>query len=216
MTFPMRTRSNIFNREGIMTRHSIHNSLRLTVMAGAFCAGATTLATAQTPAPAGAPFTLTSPKLKDGGALDKHYAGLTDARAACGGDGVSLPLQWSNAPAKTQSFAVMLFDMDGGANGGVVHWIAYGIGPDVTGLAEGDGNAPSPKLVGGANTRGVGTYVGPCAPAADLPHHYIYTVYALDVPKAELPAGLTRDQFFDKVKGKILTAMSLVALYKRP
>ncbi|HWG04252.1 MAG TPA: YbhB/YbcL family Raf kinase inhibitor-like protein [Beijerinckiaceae bacterium] len=197
-----------------MMSSRIANALPIVGLAFALTAGATSTL-AQTPA-AAAGFTLTSPKLTDGSALDKHYAGMNDARAQCGGDGVSLPLQWSNAPAKTQSFAVMLFDMDGGANGGVVHWIAYGIAPNVTALAEGDGNAPSQKMVGGSNTRGIGTYVGPCAPSADKPHHYIYTVYALDVPKGELSAGLTRDEFFAKVKGRILNAMSLVALYKRP
>jgi hypothetical protein len=197
-----------------MNRLDVFHSLRVALTAAAVLTGATAFARAQTSAtPA---FTLTSPKLADGGTLDKHYAGVNDARAACGGDGVSLPLQWSNAPAKTRSFAVILFDMDGGANGGVVHWIAYGIGPDATGLAEGEGNAPSPHMVGGSNTRGVGTYVGPCAPAADLPHHYIYTVYALDVAKDELQPGLTRDQFFAAVKGRVLSAMSLVSTYKRP
>jgi hypothetical protein len=182
-------------------------------VATAFSAALTTLAWGQgmMMAAAPAPFKLTSPKLQDGGALDKHYAGPAD----CGGDNVSLPLQWSNPPANTKSFAIILYDFDGGRGAGVTHWIAYGIAPDVTSLAEGEGSSPSPRLTGGSNTRKVGTYFGPCAPVADTPHHYIYGLYALDVPKDELAAGLTRDEFLDKVKGHVLSVVSLVANYKR-
>jgi hypothetical protein len=154
---------------------------------------------------------LASPKLQDGAPLDKRYAGP----AECGGENFSLPLQWTNAPPKTQSFAVMLFDIDAG-NGGFVHWIAYSIAPDVLSLAEGEGTVAAPRLTGGTNGRQMTTYFGPCAPAAQAPHHYLFSVYALDVPVDELPAGLTRDQFFDKVKGRVLATVSLVARYKRP
>jgi hypothetical protein len=172
--------------------------------------GSTAFAMAQTPAPAAAPFTLTSPKLQDGGFLDKHFSGPAD----CGGDNVSLPLQWSNAPANTKSFAVILYDFEGGRGFGVVHWITYGIAPDVNSLAEGEGTNPSPRLTGGANMRKMATYYGPCA--SDAPHHYIYSLYALDVPKDELPGGLTRDDFLAKVKGRVLNLVSLVSKYQRP
>jgi Raf kinase inhibitor-like YbhB/YbcL family protein len=181
-----------------------------------FLAGAMSAASAQTGAPHPAPFVLTSTALKDGAMLDKHYAGPNDDRAKCGGDNVSLPMSWANPPAKTKSFAIILFDMEGGSNGGVVHWIAYGIPSDATGLAAGDGNTVSKKFVGGKNNRGLATYVGPCAPTADLPHHYIYSVYALDVPVDELQPGLTRDEFMAKVKGRVLNVSSLVSRYKRP
>ena len=39
---------------------------------------------------------------------------------------------------------------------------------------------------------------------------------SLDIPKEELPAGLTRDQFLEKVKGKVLNMTSLVSTYRRP
>jgi Raf kinase inhibitor-like YbhB/YbcL family protein len=185
---------------------------RTLATAAAMSAGATAFAVAQMPAPAAAPFALTSPKLQDGAFLDKRFAGPD----ACGGDNVSLPLQWSNAPANTKSFAVILYDFEGGRGSGVVHWIAYGIAPDVTSLAEGEGTNPSPRLTGGSNMRKMATYFGPCAPATDPPHHYIYGVYALDVPKDELPGGLTRDQFLEKIKGRVLGLVSLVTPYRRP
>ena len=177
-----------------------------------FFTGAMIGASAQTTAA----FSLTSPALQDGATLDKRYAGPNDERQKCGGENVSLPMNWANPPANTKSFAIILFDMEGGSNGGVVHWIAYGIPSDATGLAAGDGNTVSKKFVGGKNNRGLPTYVGPCAPASDVQHHYIYSVYALDVPADELPPEMTRDEFLAKVKGRVLNVSSLVSRYKRP
>jgi len=186
------------------------------LMVSAVCTIPLQAALAQSPSAASAGFSVTSPRHSEGAFLDKRFAGPTDERAACWGENVSLPLQWTNAPANTMSVAIILYDIEGGGNGPVVHWIGYGIAPDATGFAEGEGTTLSSRFVGGTNNRGLPTYVGPCAPAADTPHHYIYTVYALNVPKEELPAGLTRDQFLDKVKGRILVASSLVSVYKRP
>lgn len=176
--------------------------------AAAFCGAAA----AQTPPPA---FTVTSPKFQDGATLDKRYGGPTSAQLPCGGENISPPLAWTNVPANTKSFAVVVWDFEGGRGPGVVHWVAYGIPGDAKGLAENAGAEGAAGLVGGTNARQTGTYFGPCAPAGD-PHHYIYAVYALDIAKDELPAGLTRDQFLDRVKGKVLGLNSIIGKYNRP
>ena len=56
-------------------------------------------------------------------------------------------------------------------------------------------------------------YRGP-APPPGKPHHYTWTVYALD---AELPLdqGLNRNQLLDAMKGHIIGQGSLVAIYER-
>ena len=56
-------------------------------------------------------------------------------------------------------------------------------------------------------------YRGP-APPPGKPHHYTFTVFALD---AELPleAGLNRTQLMEAIKGHIIAQGSLVALYER-
>jgi len=69
-------------------------------------------------------FALTSSAVADGARLPLANAGPGD----CGGANVSLPLRWSNAPAATKSFAVVVIDVDGGRGLGSVHWVAYGIG----------------------------------------------------------------------------------------
>jgi Raf kinase inhibitor-like YbhB/YbcL family protein len=157
-----------------------------------------------------------SSDIKDGMTIDRKFGGPNSAQMACGGENVSPVLQWSNPPANTKSFAIVMYDFDGGRGAGVVHWIGYGIGSDVTSLAGGEGNAASSHMIAGTNSRQTETYFGPCAPATDTPHHYIYSVYALDVAKDELPAKLTRDQFLEKVKGRILNLTSIVGTYRRP
>lgn len=176
-------------------------------------------AEAQTAGPSAtssSPFTLSSPDIKDGTPIDRKFGGPTTEQMACGGENVSPALQWSNPPPNTKSFAVIMYDFEGGRGAGVVHWIAYGIGSDVTSLAAGEGNRASSYLVAGVNSRQLETYFGPCAPATDIPHHYIYSIYALDMAKNELPPKLTREQFLEKAKGRILNLTSIVGTYKRP
>jgi Raf kinase inhibitor-like YbhB/YbcL family protein len=163
-----------------------------------------------------APFVLTSSDIKDGATIERKFGGPNSAQMACGGENVSPALQWTNAPANTKSFAVVMYDFDGGRGAGVVHWVAYGMAPDLKTLAAGEGNTTSSRMTAGLNSRQLETYFGPCAPATDTPHHYIYSIYALDVPKDELPAKLTRDQFLEKVKGRVINLTSIVGTYRRP
>ena len=182
--------------------------ISVALVCAASLTGAALAQSAATPPPNA--FVLTSPVHKDGAFLDKKYSG------PCYGDNVSLPLAWTNAPAGTKSFGIVLFDYDSGKGQGTVHWVAYGIPADATSLAEGEATNPSPRITGGSNMRQMATYYGPCANAADAAHHYLFTVYALDIAKDALPPGLTRDQFLEKTKGKVLANTTLVATFRRP
>ena len=74
------------------------------------------------------PFTVTSTAFADGGVMAKKYAGFhPDRQPPCGGENVSPPLAWSNAPAGTKSFAIVMQDPDGGRGTGSNHWVAYDI-----------------------------------------------------------------------------------------
>jgi Raf kinase inhibitor-like YbhB/YbcL family protein len=147
----------------------------------------------------------------DGQAFPRDSAAGGD----CGGKNVSPALTWSGAPASTASYALTIWDQDGRMGQGVSHWVAYGIGPATTSIPAGFGSAPSAAYVGGTNTRNTTIYFGPCPPPGDTPHHYVITVYALDLPPAALPAGLTREAFYPAIRNHVVGVTSFVGIYGR-
>ena len=180
---------------------------------GSIAAGALCLAISATGAKAEA-FTLTSSGFADGGMLQKKNA-ADDPTRNCGGGNVSPPLSWKGAPAKTKSFAILMFDPDGQLGLGVSHWVAYGIPATVTGFAEGETGAPSKKFIGGKGTRGGTLYIGPCPPVGDTPHHYLFTVVALDLAPTALKPDMTREELYAAMAGHALGAASIVGRYAR-
>src|SRR5580700_4043524 len=96
---------------------------------------------------AAAPFAVTSSSFADGGMLTKKNA-ADDPMRMCGGENVSPALSWSNAPEKTKSFVIFMFDPDGRLGEGVSHWVAYGIPANVTSFAEGDMAKASKMFIG--------------------------------------------------------------------
>ncbi|MEA2977177.1 MAG: hypothetical protein QOF19_2697 [Alphaproteobacteria bacterium] len=166
-------------------------------------------------ADAAEPFTLTSSAFADGAMVPAKYAGAQPG-TSCGGENVSPPLKWSNAPAGTKSFAIVMFDADGGRGTGSNHWVAYDIPPAVTSLAEGEASAPPTKWTGGKNTRGINYYFGPCGPAVDSPHHYVITVIATGIEPGKLAPGLTREELLQQLRGHALAPATIVGKYARP
>src|SRR6266705_1765541 len=115
--------------------------------------------------------TLTSSAFQDNGTLAVKNACNDKQRTPnCVGENVSPPLAWSNPPAGTKSYALLLIDPEGRGGLGVIHWLAYNIPANVTGFAEGETSQPSPKYTGGKGTAGQATYMGPCTPVG-APHH---------------------------------------------
>jgi Raf kinase inhibitor-like YbhB/YbcL family protein len=165
---------------------------------------------------ASAPFTLTSSAFKDGDILPTKYAGFDKSRnPPCGGENISPPLQWTNAPAATKSFAIVLSDPEGGNGLGSVHWVAYNIPPTKTSLAEGEASSSPKEWTGGKNNVGHDHYFGPCGPAAHSWHHYVFLVIATDLEPGTLEKGLSREELLAKLRGHALAPAGLVARYKR-
>jgi Raf kinase inhibitor-like YbhB/YbcL family protein len=148
---------------------------------------------AQTPV-----FTLTSPDLASG-TFSTQYI-LTGF--GCTGGNISPALNWSGAPAGTKSYALNVFDPDAPTGSGFWHWAVYNIPVTVNSLPRGAGNSPAtlPAPAFGGNTDlldtgttgGNGNYGGPCPPAGDPPHRYIFTLYALSVDDLQVAAGVPR------------------------
>ncbi len=95
----------------------------------------------------------------------------------CEGKDRSPQLSWYGAPHDTKSFAVIMFDIDAS----FTHWGMYNISGDRHNLPDNAGVKGSAYGMQVANDYGLGQeYDGPCPPPGQL-HHYVITVYALDV-----------------------------------
>jgi len=154
------------------------------------------------PASAADVFSLSSSTFKDGAMLPKKAANASNPanpNPNCVGENVSPELSWSNAPAGTKSFVLLMEDPEGRGGAGVHHMVTYGIDAKVTGFAEGELSKPSEKFVGGKATQGTGIYNGPCTPPNVQPHHYTFVLVATDLDVKELPPGLTRDELLPKL-----------------
>ena len=130
-------------------------------------------------------FSLSSSAFADNGAIPLKYAANGQ-----GGNNLSPPLVWGNAPSGTGSIAIQMTDLDSLQGGNPrVHWVITDISANQTGLPEnvpGGNNLASPPQALGANQ--VKDYGGPNPPEA---HRYQWTVYAIRV--GETLMGLTNN-----------------------
>jgi Raf kinase inhibitor-like YbhB/YbcL family protein len=135
------------------------------------------------------------------------------SRLTCDGPDVSPDIQWGEAPAATQSYAIVMNDPD--APLGFTHWLAYNIPANIHELPEG-ASTPTKRIdqAGeGINSFGNVGYGGPCPPGA-TPHHYVFHVYALDVNPG-LAAGVSTEQVVVALKAHVLAEGQITGLYGR-
>ncbi|MER3546785.1 MAG: YbhB/YbcL family Raf kinase inhibitor-like protein [Rhodanobacteraceae bacterium] len=156
-------------------------------------------------------FTLSSPQIKPGGAIAREQV-----YTRCGGGNVSPQLEWRDAPKNVKSYAVTVFDPDAG--GGFWHWIAFNIDVGAHGLNSGagtphSGNAPG-DTVQFTNDFGDHGYSGPCPPPGK-PHHYVFTVYALDVPVLPVSAAASSQDAVQAIRKHAIATATLTATYGR-
>lgn len=162
-------------------------------------------------------FELTSPAFKASTTIPhRHsYRGY-----GCDGDNVSPALHWSGAPSSTKSYALTTFDPDAMHGAGYWHWIVFDIPGKADGLAEnagaaGGGLLPKPAQLG-MTSFGTAAYGGPCPPVGDPPHHYIFTLYALDVNAVEGAGNKTTGpQLAALIKAHVIAKTQLVGRYGR-
>ncbi|HEX7370689.1 MAG TPA: YbhB/YbcL family Raf kinase inhibitor-like protein [Rhodanobacteraceae bacterium] len=153
--------------------------------------------------------TLTSRTLTAGGHMP-----LANVYTQCGGGNQSPELQWHGVPPGTKSFAVTMYDPD--AQGGFWHWIAFDIAIGAHGLNADAGTPHSGNAPGDTeqlkNDFGNAGYSGPCPPPGK-PHHYVITVYALDVPELGIAAHFSRTDALAAIKQHTLAKATLTVLW---
>ncbi len=117
------------------------------------------------------------------------------------------------------------------------HWVLVDLPASVTSLGEGEfasavtaKGKPGPAAAHGAR-QGINDYTGwfagdkdmggqyfgydgPCPPWNDeIPHHYVFTVYALDVAKLAVIGSFTGPQVREAMKGHVLAQAAITGVY---
>lgn len=131
------------------------------------------------------------------------------------GDGAdtSPPLEWKNAPAATQAYALVVDDPDAPV-GTWDHWIVYDLPASAAALAEGAAKADLPSgAKAGRNSWGKTSWGGP-SPPPGKPHRYYFKLYALSAPTG-LAAGATKGDLEGVMQGKVLGVAQWMGTYGR-
>jgi Raf kinase inhibitor-like YbhB/YbcL family protein len=171
--------------------------LLLVLIAAAGCRGPVTIAKGK------ATLNLTRSSFQ-GGEIPKKFT--------CDDAEISPALAWTAPPAGTQSLALIVVDRDA-PFGSFVHWVLYDMPAGKRELPEG-----LPKLEQlpdgsrqGQNDFDKPGYGGPCPPGKS-PHRYVFALYALD-SRLNLPAGATRREVEDAMRGHILAHGEMIVRY---
>lgn len=146
-------------------------------------------------------FTLTSKSFADHANLPILYT--------CDGKNISPQLMWEGAPQKTQSFALIISDLDA-PNGIFYHWILYNIPPNTHQLEEGIVKLPGTTQTG-KNSFNKVQYDGPCPPKRSI-HAYTFSLYALDT-EIDLANGADANAVLNAMQNHILGKVDLNAVY---
>lgn len=129
-------------------------------------------------------FTLSSPDIADGEALDTVMT--SGLMGQPGGQDQSPELIWSDVPEGTNAFALTCYDPDAPSGSGFWHWIVLNIPADVTSIARDAGNPQAGALPAGVtvirNDAGMARFLGAAPPAGHGPHRYFFVVHALSEP----------------------------------
>lgn len=131
----------------------------------------------------------------------------------CKGDDLSPALTWTDPPAGTKSFALIMDDPDA-PMGTWVHWVLFNLPPTSRGLPEGVPTTPTLKeggVQGLTSARGTG-YHGPCPPSGT--HRYFFKLYALDITLA-LDSTANKAALLEAMEGHILAESGLMGTFSK-
>lgn len=200
---------------------------------------------------------LWSDSFKQGEAIPGEFAfAVTDPKTRVSLSANRNPhLAWKDAPAGTQSFALICHDPDVPSKGDDVnregrdvpadlprvdffHWLLVDLPASTQEIAAGEHSdgvtargKTGPEIAGKAARHGLNDYTvwfvsdadmggdyfgydGPCPPWNDaLVHRYVFTLYALDIPKLDVDGKFTGQQVRDAIDGHVLAEASIMGTY---
>ena len=153
---------------------------------------------------------LGSPAFGDGARLPVRFT--------ADGAGVSPPLVWGQVPVATRSLALIVEDADSPTLAPLVHAIVWNLPADTNGLAEG-------MIVHADHVEGGGEigknsflsqgWLAPDPPTGHGDHRYVFQLFALDCPAADLGAAPGRGAVLNAMAGHVIAAGLLTGLYSR-
>jgi phosphatidylethanolamine-binding protein (PEBP) family uncharacterized protein/Spy/CpxP family protein refolding chaperone len=149
-------------------------------------------------------FVLRSPAVIDGGRLPRDFTGE--------GTGSTLPIEWSGAPAGTESYALIMHHLD--PEGRTKwYWVLYNIPPDTKVLPK---NVKNVGTIGNNSVNGRAEYAPPQSkgPGAKT---YVYTLYALSAPVSfgVQASEVSRDALLTAMRDRILATAEMRVVYSR-
>ncbi|WP_332813320.1 YbhB/YbcL family Raf kinase inhibitor-like protein [Ramlibacter sp.] len=159
---------------------------------------------------------LSSPDFAEQDTLPKDFV---HSAMGAGGQNVSPALSWTGAPAGTKSFALTMYDPDAPTGSGWWHWVVYDIPANVSSLPRGAGAAGGGQLPRGAKQGrtdfGTQEYGGAAPPPGHGPHRYVFTLYALNVDKLDVPDDASAAYVGFNIHFAKLGEAKLTAKYER-
>ena len=144
---------------------------------------------------------LTSDAFKDGQPIPAQYT--------CDGAGQTPTLHWSEPPADTKSFALVIDDPDA-PSGTFGHWGVF----DIPSSARSIGSSGRTGTEVG-NDFGKPGYGGPCPPKWHEPHHYHFRLFALDVSSLGLTADSKVSDVEREAQKHAVAKGELIGTYER-
>ncbi len=138
---------------------------------------------------------------------------IIPVKYTCDNIDISPPLEWSQVPDGTKTFALICDDPDAPV-GTWVHWVLFNLPGNILELSE---NVPKIEVLKngarqGKNDFGKIGYGGPCPPGGT--HRYYFKIYALDKELVAKP-GITKKELLKTMEGHILSEGQLMGRYKR-
>jgi Raf kinase inhibitor-like YbhB/YbcL family protein len=140
----------------------------------------------------------------EGGTIPKLHTGE--------GADLSPAIEWTGAPAETQSFALIVDDPDAPV-GTWTHWLVWDLAASRRNLAQ--AFKPGPVEVEGINDFGRRGYGGPMPPKGHGQHRYFFKLFALDVASLGLPSNARRDAVERALQGHVLAAAQYMGRFER-
>ena len=154
---------------------------------------------------AGDDLVLASSAFDDGAAIPVSYS--------CFGDNVNPPLEVAGVSDETESFVLILEDLDAdrdSINSVPYHWVVYNIPPWVRTIQP--GSVPWSSV--GRNSYGRAAYLGPCQEAIGEEREYRFTLFALD-SSLGVEDGADTSEVIEAMREHVFGTASLTGTFRR-